>query len=484
MRLTFVAALFIVAAASAAPCIAQSASPAATPQASRGSLDLQAAPQSPYQLLRFNEDWSFLRDPAQRHDSFDPVKYIPLNAAGTTYLSFGGEARERYEYYSRAAFGRAPSSRDGYTLQRYLVHADAHLGRDSRLFAQFGSSEEDGRAGGPRPFDRDTHDIVQLFADQTLDLTDADRLTLRVGRQEMAYGSSRLIGTGEGANTLVRFDGAHAILQTRAWRFDAFDTRPTASSYGIDDGAAQYKRLLAGMYATNPTLLGRANGLDLYYIDFLSRSEIYTSGVGPEDRRSAGTRVFGINGPVDYNTELTYQWGRFRGGNIVAYAIQTDNGITAKSLMLAPRLGLRTDFATGDQNPKDHDLQTYNPLFVAPNYYNQSSIAGPRNFVDVHPTLDLHPSHTVDVLLDWDFFWRESLKDGVYGPTGTGVTAPANGSEAKFAGSIPDFQVTWGIDRHLTLLSAFARFYPGKFLEESHLGAKTDYTTTWLDYKF
>jgi hypothetical protein len=194
-------------------------------------------------------------------------------------------------------------------------------------------------------------------------------------------------------------------------------------------------------------------------------------------------KLFGQNGAIDYNNEFTYQWGRFNGGSINAYALQTDNGITAKRWCLSPRLGLRVDLATGDQNPKDHSLQTFNPLFVAPNYYNQSSIAGPRNFLDVHSTLDLHPARTVDILADWDFFWRESLKDGVYGPTGTGVVAAANGSEAKFAGSIPNLKVTWSVDKHVSLLANYARFYPGGFLADNHLTQNTNYFTTWVDYK-
>ena len=463
----------------APPALSQTPGPA-----SNGNLDLRAAPQAGYRLLRTDEDWSFLRDPSKHRDLWDPIKYVPLNVSGSSYVSFGGESRVRYEYYSSVGFGRGPTDRDGYLLQRYLLHADAHLGTGARLFAQLGSSEEDGRAGGPRPFDRDTHDVVQLFADGRLSLSARESLTFRVGRQQMSFGSARLVGTGEGLNVLTRFDGARAILQTDRWRVDAFDTRPTASSYGVADGAGRYKRLLWGAYATNPTQFGLTNGLDVYYLDFKSRSETYTSGTGAEERRTGGVRLFGQNGAIDYNNEFLYQWGSFNGGNINAYSIQTDNGVTAKHWHLSPRLGLRLDMATGDKDPTGRNLQTYNPLFVAPNYYNQSSLAGVRNFVDVHPTLDLHPAKTVDVLLDWDFFWRESLKDGLYGPTGAGVLAAANGSEAKFVGSTPDVQVSWNVDRHVSLLANYSRFYPGGFLRDNHLDKTVDYVTTWVDYKF
>src|SRR5213596_719025 len=44
----------------------------------------------PYTLLRFNEDYTYLADPRNRTDPFDPVKYIPLDHDDPkTYLSFG-----------------------------------------------------------------------------------------------------------------------------------------------------------------------------------------------------------------------------------------------------------------------------------------------------------------------------------------------------------------------------------------------------------
>src|SRR5258708_3355573 len=60
----------------------------------------------PYLQLRYDEDYSFLKDPARRTDFLDPLKYIPLNASGEFYLGFGGEARERYEYFHNSLWGQ------------------------------------------------------------------------------------------------------------------------------------------------------------------------------------------------------------------------------------------------------------------------------------------------------------------------------------------------------------------------------------------
>src|SRR5260370_37133384 len=51
-----------------------------------------------YKMLRFDEDYSCLTNPANRTDLFDPVKYIPLRRDDPLwYLTIVGELRERVE---------------------------------------------------------------------------------------------------------------------------------------------------------------------------------------------------------------------------------------------------------------------------------------------------------------------------------------------------------------------------------------------------
>jgi len=62
-------------------------------------LPAQGEERPAFQTLRYNEDWTFLRDASQRADWLDPVKFVPLDGTNV-YLSFGGEARLKYELYS------------------------------------------------------------------------------------------------------------------------------------------------------------------------------------------------------------------------------------------------------------------------------------------------------------------------------------------------------------------------------------------------
>ena len=102
-----------------------------------------------YPLPTYDENWQFLSDPTRRTDPWDIVKYVQL--ADGIFASFGGEARESYERFGNQNFGLSVPSPNGYLLQRYLLHADFHLGSRLRLWTELNSSFENGRVGGPEP---------------------------------------------------------------------------------------------------------------------------------------------------------------------------------------------------------------------------------------------------------------------------------------------------------------------------------------------
>ena len=84
--------------------------------------EVQARPS--FKSLRYNEDYSFLADPAQRTDWWDAVKYVPIAGGGAGFVSFGGEGRERFEAYQNEYFSPNPNVDNAYFLQPYLFHVD------------------------------------------------------------------------------------------------------------------------------------------------------------------------------------------------------------------------------------------------------------------------------------------------------------------------------------------------------------------------
>ena len=367
-----------------------------------------------YELNRVDEDYSYLRDETKRTELWDRIKYLPLNKTGTWFLSLGGEARERYEYFNHFNWGQDPQDNDGYLMQRYFLHGDLHLGDNVRLFSQLQSSLEDGRKGGPRPADKDELDLHQAFLDLKLKLGGEDSLTLRSGRQELAYGSQRIISVREGPNVRQSFDGFRAMYRAGDVRVDGFATKPAQTRRYVFDDGPDNSQALWGVYSVLPLPLLPKGNADIYYLGLFRRQARFDQGSARETRHSVGTRLWRTQKPLDYNFEFLYQWGSFGNGDIRAWTAASDTGYTVETLPLRPRLGLKADIASGDEDPNNPDLQTFNPLFPKGAYFSESGLIGPANFINVNPSIEFHFTKSLTITANCDFFWRESTHDGIY----------------------------------------------------------------------
>jgi hypothetical protein len=438
----------------------------------------------PYQRLRYDEDYTYLRDPTKRSDLWDPIKYISLNDAGDTYLSFGGEIRERYELYHNDRWNPNALDQDGFLLQRYLFHADLHLGPSVRVFGQLQSSLENWRKGGPRPIDEDRLDVHQLFVDVRLpvDFGEHSELTLRVGRQELAYGSARLVGVREAPNIRQAFDAVRLLTRIGKWRADAFISRPVEDDPGVFDDWGVDDVKFWGAYATHPLPFLKGGNVDLYYLGLDRPKARFVQGTADELRHSIGGRVFGKRGAFDYNVEGTLQFGSFGDSDILAWMLTSDTGYTFESVAMTPRLGLNAHVISGDTDASNVALGTFNALFPRANYFGEIALIGAANIFDLHPSLDLHVTKNLTITADWDVFWRYSTDDGIYDAGGN----PMRGvdGDARFIGHQPGVGISWQINRHASFNAAYAHFFAGDYIKSSGPGADVDYVAVWLQYRF
>ncbi|MGH8502414.1 MAG: alginate export family protein [Gammaproteobacteria bacterium] len=406
-----------------------------------------------------------------RPDPFDPFKYMPLTQAGETWFSLGGELRERYEYANNPAWGDDPQDPNGVFLQRYVLHGDLHVGPRLRFFGQLFSALESGRAGPPSPIDENELDLQQAFVDLSAPLSDNSSATLRLGRQEMSYGSARLIDVREGPNVRRKFDGGRVLLRLgRRWYVDAIFVRPSEIEPGVFDDGMDHSQALWGAYTVG-ALSWPPTGLDLYYLGYESEDAGFDQGVGDERRHTLGTRLWGERGQWDWNWELIYQWGRFAAGDLRAWSVGTDTGYTWQDPSWSPRLGVSANVASGDRDPADPDLQTFNPLFPRGNYFSELALLGPRNFFNLHPFITISPTDSLELTADADFFWRLERTDGIYTPSGR-LLRPAGNSDARYVGTELSLNATWQVNPHLSATAIYAHFFPGRFIAET--GASND----------
>jgi hypothetical protein len=402
-----------------------------------------------FKQLRYDEDYRYLRDSERRTDVLDSIKYLPLDADGNWWATLGGEIRLRYEYFENPQWGAAPQDKDGYLLQRYMLHGDVHYRDTFRVFTQFKSGLVEDREGGPRPTDRDEFDLYQLFADARLAWNDMESLTLRIGRQEMSYGSSRLVSFREGPNVRLSFDAAKATLKAADWQVDAFAAKPVRTKTGVFDDDPNPDQKFWGLYAVTPVSWLPGGNVDLYYLGLDRKNASFDQGTADELRHSFGTRIWGQKAGWDYNLEFVYQ----------------------------------ANVTSGDDNPSDSDLQTFNPLFPKGSYFGEPALIGPANHIDVHPSLDMALSRNVTLNFNWDFFWREKTQDGIYGPA-LNLLRSGQTSDARYVGNQVEAVLEWQIGRHFTVVADYAHFFAGDFIKESGPGKDVDYFSAWVTFRF
>jgi hypothetical protein len=440
-----------------------------------------------YKLLRYDEDYRYLEDPSRRTDLFDPLKYIPLPGGDGRYLTIGGDVREWFESYHHDSFGAAPANRHGintYILQRYMLYGDLHLGPQFRAFVQSINGFEDGRIGGPRPgIDRDTFDLHQAFVDWKWDVDNENSITWRLGRQELEYGTGRLIDVREGPNLRLSFDAARVLSKVGDWSVDGWWGKPVLNQVGTFDDSPNPDVSFWGLYGVRPIEDGTQANVDLYYLGYQNQHANFDQTPGAELRHSVGTRLWGRPMPWEYNLEYVYQFGTFAGGAISAWTAAHAARYTFETLPLRPRPGIRFDVASGNRDANGSGTQTFNPMFPSGAYFNLTGPFGPQNIIDLHPTLDLHLNSQLTLTADWNFFWRTSLDDGIYRLSGT-LLASGQNSQARYIGSSPAVTLVWTPQRHVSVLLSYVHVFPGPFIQQATPGESIDYVTGWLTYKF
>jgi hypothetical protein len=393
-------------------------------------------------------------------------------------LSYGGEVRQRYEYTRNPSFGAGEQDPHGVWLERYALYG-RYRWHGVQLFAELQSVLENGRAGGPSPVDRDELEFQNLFLQTRLPVRSAD-IELRLGRQEMQFGSARLISVRDGPNVRRTFDGIRAAFRAETWTVDVIAAHPRKDRPGAFDDTTDTHKALWGVYATGALGLG---SIDVYFLGYRNDHAVFDQGAAREQRDTVGIRYFGSYGGWQWNLEPMVQFGQFGSGALFAWTVASETAYTWSDVKWQPTLKLSVNVASGDRNRSDSDLETFNPLFPRGNYFSEDSILGPYNFYNAHLFLTLHLSEIWSITIDHNWFWRFSSGDGVYGPPGNLVRSGV-GSASHFVATGLSVNSEWSIGRQWYLTAIYTRVSPQQFLKETGPAEKVDFIELTTQFRF
>jgi hypothetical protein len=419
-----------------APAVAQSI--AAAPSAT--------APMRPQIMFnRWQEDWSVLADPGVPKEPLDGLKYIPLSSTDPkTYLSFGANVRERFESNNAVNFGIGNNPNANYLISRTELHADLRLGP----FQIFGQLQSDFAPWKTMltPVDQDKLDLEQGFIALVEPLGEGT-LKVRLGRQQMAFDLQRFVSVRDGPNVRQSFDAAWADYEIGPWRFIGFYSQPvqTQVNYVFDDyssgaqtfGGARVERKL-----------GETMGLAAYYARFTQDGVRSLFASGNEQRDIYDVHFSGTAANFDWDTEAMGQTGTFANKSIWAWYFGAIGGYTFKDVGWSPRLGLQFDIASGNNDPQGGTLGTFNPLFPNGYYFALAGYTGFPNIIHLKPSLTVHPTSSMTVMLAVAPQWRQTTADAVYTQPNIPVPGTA-GQPGSYTGTYGQLRVDWTLTPHL-----------------------------------
>lgn len=431
--------------------------------------------------LRYNDNFNYLRNDSTVRRGTEKLKFIPLGHKSN--FSLGGELREQAQYYSNFNFGDMPANNSIHTFQlwhRTMIHANIEMGKHTRIFAQAGSTFRFFNPNPPAPEIDENHlSLHQLFGEYKFD----KHWMLRIGRQEMGYGSHRLITFREGPNTRLAFDAALARYTSNRRQIDVLVMSPVISRKGVfDDGT--FKDLLTGLYATEK-IVPRSLNVDYYFLHFESNRRKYNFKSGIDSREVAGARIFSRKDIFNYEFELTYQFGHFNALKVNAYALFADVSlnILSKQKLIA---GFAGNYVSGDKDKNDAQLNTYNTLFSKPQYGLTAPI-GSSNTVTFNPYVRISPIPKSNIYAGAYFMWRQSTQDGSYSPDGTELR-PRPGkltmATGKQIGTLLSLETSYSVNNHWALAFDASYFLAGRFIEQTGAGKDITYLSVKAAYKF
>lgn len=384
--------------------------------------------------------------------------------ANGTRVQWNASMRLRGMYYDPTRFGVQGGVEDGYGLLRALGSVQVSHGQ-WQGYAQLGVHGEQGRAGGPGGTDQGALDLQQGYV-----RWQGNAFGVQIGRQEISYGSSRILSVRDGPNIRLAFDGVRGRWQNARWQVDALALRPVDNRTGAFDDRSDEGQYLVGLYATRRGA-SAGNGVDLYLLGYGRDDARFASASGDERRTTLGTRLFARQPRWDANVELVLQNGtlsRPQGSmDIRAWTVASDIGLRFPEVRLQPRLGIKADIASGDGNPNDGRLQTFNALYPKAAYFSEASLLAPANLMDVQPTLTLTPRPGLTTEFGWQLAWKHRRNDAIY-TTPTPLSAiPGSAGTARRIGQQFKWETTWKASPHWQWQGQLAWFEAGPGLRES-----------------
>jgi hypothetical protein len=326
-------------------------------------------------------------------------------------------------------------------------------------------------------------------------------LSVKVGRQELAYGDERMVGALAWHNVGRVFDAAKMRWQNAWFGMDAFVSRVVVWDDNNFNVSSEYEHL-SGVYINTKKI--PKNWTEFYFLASNispDASRLKAPAVTPvpfnniaRDTYTIGARFRSATnewGNFDYTVEGAKQFGNFkRPGTVVrpgerdehdAFAVSANFGYTFNEVYGKPRLALEYSFASGDSDPTDSTHGTFDNLYPTNHkFYGYMDLVSWQNIHDVRAIYSIKPHPRVSVAVEGHAFWLADTNDRFYnvaglprasagaaGATGSGTGYGINPTYDSFVGTEVDVIMGVMLSRFMNFEAGYAHFFAGPYISQS-----------------
>ncbi len=417
-------------------------------------------------------------------------------------LTFGLNTRFRYEFqnnFNQKFYGDNPgrgSSNDGFLLGRFRAGFNWHP-TDTIHISLWGQHSESWDCALPDSAfynnslrathhpNRDHWELYNTFIEVTNML--APGLSIKAGRQTIAYGDYRIFGPGEWGNTGVWIWDAVKVSQKFERGFiDVYYGRTMLHEvrhfslnhrHGYDSlGLYSHFDLLRGPVKLfiEPTLFTKRDTHRNYTGENKKKGNLdswYGGG-----RINAQVRGFELEGM------FLQEQGSFARDDLDAYGYHCMLAYRFEAPW-KPRLAVEYSYASGDSNPKDGDHETFQAAFGARDkMYGRMNLFHWRNLKDLEVNLQVQPAAWLHVKAELHKFQLAERRDAWY--LNPKAYRDSTGQSGDDVGKEFDILCTCKLPRGHTVMGGFGHFWPDEFAKKLASSKQANWVFVQWEYTF
>ena len=400
-----------------------------------------------------------------------------------SWLTLGGELRGRTE--GQTSYSYTENGDRVYELTRDYLSLEV---RPTRYLTGYLQSIDTHALGLPlhavASNMRDVFDDRQAYLDFHVRPGNMP-LEFIAGRQELKFGSERVIGISDWTNNSRSWDGFDARLGGKN-KVDLFSTSVVAvHPSSLDKHGAGLT--FHGAYGNITTWVPKTH-IEPYVLVRTVRGVTSQQKLkGNEVETTFGFEVEGsLPAHFDYELNASLQRGSYANDSIHAGQSFGKFGYTMRSVPWTPRLSGEYDFATGNSHRDPLRISTYDQQYPSNhNAFGLVDLFGYQNIRQERVNLDLAPTKAFTLLVQGEFLNLVNTHDNLYASGGTTtVAAPAAGFASDAIGSGIDFSGKYVYHDYLVANIGVGHIFPGDLLLSTHHGPAETLGYFSLTYRF